>query len=225
MSTLQDLIADIKAEAKSAARWTGGTVISERVLRVMAEVPREEFVPPELRHSAFEDHPLPIGHGQTISQPYIVALMTELLQLTADDVVLDVGTGSGYQAAVLSRLAKQVYGLENVAALAREARQRLRHLGYNNVEVAWGNAFAGLPQYAPFDAILVAAAPERIPAALVEQLAPGGRLVVPVGARYYGQDLRLVRKDAGGEITVKSILPVAFVPLIDQILNDEAISP
>lgn len=224
MSTIREMIATIRAEAKSAAAWTGAAAISERVLAVMGDVPRHEFVPAELRHSAYEDHPLPIGHGQTISQPYIVALMTDLLQLTANDVVLDVGTGSGYQAAVLSRLAKKVYSLENVAALAHQARQRLQRLGYDNVEVVWGNGFNGLPSHAPFDAILVAAAPERIPDALVEQLAPGGRLVLPVGERYYGQELTLVCKDAGGEISVRNVLPVSFVPLIDQTVSDEQVS-
>ena len=220
MSGVEEMIASIRAEAKSAAPWTGTATIGERVLEVMAAVPRHEFVPAALRHAAYEDHPLSIGHGQTISQPYIVALMTDLLELNDDDVVLDVGTGSGYQAAVLSRLVKQVYGLENVAALANEAQQRLRQLGYDNVEVIWGNGFNGLLQHAPYDAIVVAAAPETVPEALIEQLAPGGRLVIPVGDRYYGQDLKLVRKGHDGKVSSKSILPVAFVPLIDGMVGD-----
>lgn len=220
LSTMADMIADIEAEARSAAPWTGRATLSPQVLAAMADVPRQAFVPANLRHSAFDDRPLPIGHGQTISQPYIVALMTDLLQLTPDDVVLEVGTGSGYQAAVLSRLAKQVYGLENIAALAQQAQQHLAQLGYHNVEVVWGNGFQGLPQHAPYDAILVAAAPSHIPQALIEQLAPGGRLVLPVGERYYGQDLKVVHKDQQGEIHVKTVLPVAFVPMIDETVSE-----
>lgn len=218
------MIATIEAEAKSAAPWTGKGVIGPKVLAAMATVPRHEFVPTNLQHSAYDNGPLPIGSGQTISQPYIVALMTDLLNIRESDVVLEVGSGSGYQAAVLSRLAKKVYGMENISQLAISARQRLQRLGYDNVEIIWGNGFDGLPQYAPFDAILVAAAPDQVPAALIEQLKPGGKMVVPVGGRYYGQDLNLIQKDGQGEVSTRTVLPVAFVPLIDQTFSDQSVS-
>lgn len=220
MSSLREMIATIRAEAEYAAPWTGSATISESVLEAMTAVPRHEFVPAGLRHSAYGDAPLPIGHGQTISQPYIVALMTDLLRLAPGDTVLDVGTGSGYQAAVLARLVARVYSVENVAALARAARQRLKRLGCANVEVHWGNGFNGLPEHAPYDAILVAAAPERIPDALLQQLAPGGRLVLPLGGRDRSQELTLVSKDAAGELSTKGVLPVAFVPLVDRLQSD-----
>lgn len=218
------MIATIEAEAKSAAPWTGKGVIGPNVLAAMATVPRHEFVPTNLQHSAYDNGPLPIGQGQTISQPYIVALMTDLLNIRDSDVVLEVGSGSGYQAAVLSRLAKKVYGMENISQLAISARQRLQGLGYDNVEIIWGNGFDGLPQHAPFDAILVAAAPDQVPAALIEQLKPGGKMVVPVGGRYYGQDLKLIQKDGQGEVSTRTVLPVAFVPLIDQTFSDQSVS-
>jgi protein-L-isoaspartate(D-aspartate) O-methyltransferase len=207
------MVADIRAEAGAAAPWTGSSTISPRVLEVMAQIPRHEFVPTARTSTAYDNTPLPIGHGQTISQPYIVALMTDLLQPQPGDVVLEVGSGSGYQAAVLSRLVRQVYSLEIVATLAQQAAQRLARLGYRNVEVISGDGHAGLPQHAPYDAIIVTAAPEQIPPALIEQLKPGGRLVIPVGAPFHGQDLLLLEKGADGEVTTTPVLPVAFVPL------------
>jgi protein-L-isoaspartate(D-aspartate) O-methyltransferase len=186
-------------------------VRDERVLAALREVPRHRFVPEDLAHAAYEDGPLPIGHGQTISQPYIVAVMTELLAPGADDVVLEVGTGSGYQAAVLSRLAARVYSIEIVPQLAQSARERLEALGYTNVEVITGDGWAGLPAEAPFDGILVAAAPPEVPQALLDQLAVGARLVIPVGQ--WEQDLRVYERTPDG-IDQRTLFGVRFVPLV-----------
>lgn len=182
-------------------------------MHALQHVPRHAFVPEALQHSAYTNHPLPIGHGQTISQPYIVALMSDLIRPRAEDVVLEIGTGSGYQAAVLSRLVKQVYSLEIVASLAEQARERLHQLGYDNVEAAAGNGHFGWPEHAPYDAILVTAAAAEIPPALIAQLKPGGTLVIPIGAPYSGQELRVVTKDPQGRVTEKNALPVIFVPM------------
>lgn len=224
MLGISNMISTIRAEAKNASAWTGCAEISARVLDAMAAVPRHEFVSANLQYSAYDNSPLPIGYGQTISQPYIVALMTDLLNLGENDKVLEVGTGSGYQAAVLARMVRQVYSMEIISALAMSARRRVRDLGYSNLEVVWGNGFHGLPQYAPFDAILVAAAPTQVPDALLEQLKPGGRLVIPVGNRGFGQDLKLLQKDGRGAISEKTVLPVSFVPLLDQKLTEQ-VSP
>jgi len=186
-------------------------VRDERVLAALREVPRHRFVPEDLAHAAYEDGPLPIGHGQTISQPYIVAVMTELLAPGPDDVVLDVGTGSGYQAAVLARLARRVYSIEIVPELAQSARERLDALGYTNVEVITGDGWAGLAALAPFDGILVAAAPPEVPEALLDQLAEGARLVIPVGQ--WEQDLRVYERTAHG-IEQRTVFGVRFVPLV-----------
>jgi protein-L-isoaspartate(D-aspartate) O-methyltransferase len=182
-----------------------------RVLEAMRTVPRHHFVPRHLETAAYDDGPLPIGHGQTISQPYIVAVMSEQLAPEPDDVVLDVGTGSGYQAAVLSRLAARVYSIEIVPELADEARARLASLGYTNVEVITGDGWAGLPAKAPFDGILVAAAPSEVPTPLTEQLAVGARLVIPVGTAQ--QDLRVLERTAEG-IDERTLFGVRFVPLV-----------
>ena len=184
-----------------------------RVLNAIALVPRDRFVPPELRLHAYENRPMPIGHGQTISQPLIVALMTELLDLTPETVVLEVGTGSGYQAAVLAALAAQVYTIEVVPELAEQARERLHRLGYSNVEVRAGDGYLGWPEHAPYRAIMVTAGATEIPPPLVEQLAPGGRMVIPVGRWPGGQTLLLVEKAADGSVVRHDLLPVAFVPL------------
>ena len=186
-------------------------ITDQRVLDAMRRVPRHLFVPEASRASAYTDGPLPIGHGQTISQPYIVALMTQLVQPDESDIALDVGTGSGYQAAVLSRLCKRVYSIEIVEPLAKEARGRLEKLGYENVTVRHGNGYRGWPEQAPFDVIIVAAAPEKIPEALIEQLKPGGRLVIPVGT--YSQNLMLVEKRPDGSVRERKVVPVAFVPM------------
>jgi len=185
-----------------------------RVLDAMRAVPRHEFVPPGIREDAYGDSPLPIGHGQTISQPYIVALMTELARPSPSDRALEVGTGSGYQAAVLSRLVAHVFSVELVDPLAQSASAVLRRLGYSNVTVRSGDGYLGWPDEAPFDIILVTAAPEQVPAALVAQLKPGGRLIVPVGRVWDVQDLQLIEKDAAGRVKTRSIIPVRFVPLV-----------
>jgi protein-L-isoaspartate(D-aspartate) O-methyltransferase len=184
-----------------------------RVLEAMLRVPRHAFVPPYLQEEAYADYPLPIGWQQTISQPYIVALMTELAQPLPTDRALDIGTGSGYQAAILSQLVKQVYSLELHPKLAAAARQRLCGLGYANVEVQVGNGYQGWPEHAPYDLIVVAAAPPRVPSALIEQLASGGRLVLPVGESY--QELTVVEKTADGQLRYTQRAPVMFVPLTD----------
>lgn len=207
------LLKEIEAEARETAPYTGIAAFDERVMRALAEVPRHEFVPEEERVSAYLDLPLPIGHGQTISQPYIVALMTHLLEIEANDVVLEVGAGSGYQAAVLSKLAREVHTIEIVPALARACRARLARLGFANVQVHEGDGGAGLETAAPFDAIIVTAAARRVPPALVRQLAPGGYLAMPLGEEGATQELVRLAKDAGGQVTVRPVLPVRFVPL------------
>jgi protein-L-isoaspartate(D-aspartate) O-methyltransferase len=185
---------------------------NERVLQALRDVKRHLFVPPEEIAQAYEDHPLPIGYGQTISQPYIVALMTESIEPKANDRVLEIGTGSGYQAAVLSKLVKEVYSIEIVESLGREAAERLQNLGYANVTVRVGDGYKGWPDQAPFDAIVVTAAPPEIPQALVDQLAEGGRMVVPVGTSF--QELLLIEKKKGGEVSKRVITAVRFVPMV-----------
>ncbi len=182
-----------------------------RVLKAMASVPRHRFVPESELHRAYQDSPLPIGHGQTISQPFIVAYMCEALGLEGHEKVLEIGTGSGYHAAVLSLLAKEVYSMEIVEALADEARERLKKLGYGNVMVIFGDGYKGLPEEAPFDAIVVTAAPPQIPQELLRQLKTGGRMVVPVG-RAEQELLRITRTEQG--VKVERLLPVRFVPMV-----------
>lgn len=187
-------------------------ITDEAVLAAMRKVPRHEFVPRNLRHEAYEDRPLPIGEGQTISQPYIVALMTEALQLSPGDKVLEIGTGSGYQAAVLAELVDQVYTIEILEPLGRRAKETLRRLGYSRVKVKIGDGYLGWQEHAPYDAIIVTCAPEHIPQPLIDQLAEGGRMVIPVGLQGYTQTLTLVEKQ-GGVIHQKAIIPVLFVPM------------
>jgi protein-L-isoaspartate(D-aspartate) O-methyltransferase len=186
-------------------------VTSPRVLAAMAQVPRHLFVPESERGQAYEDHPLPIGSGQTISQPYVVALMTALLDLKPQSRVLEIGTGSGYQAAVLSRVASEVYTIEIVPQLGARARDTLARLGYGNVHVRVGDGYRGWPEAAPFDGILVAAAPHEAPPPLVAQLKPGGRLVLPVGG--FDQDLIVLTKRPDGSVKQEKVLPVRFVPM------------
>lgn len=183
-----------------------------KVLEVMRQVPRHEFVPDAQRIHAYEDRPLPIAHGQTISQPYIVAAMTELLHLTPADRVLEIGTGSGYQAAVLGRLAKQVYTLEILEPLGREADRTLKRLGFDNVHVRIGDGYLGWPEAAPFDAIIVTCAPDEVPQPLLDQLKEGGRMIIPVGPAGGSQSLHLLSKEAGS-VRQTRILPVRFVPM------------
>ena len=191
-----------------------------RVLEAMGRVPRHRFVPAASRHLAYSDAPLAIGHGQTISQPYIVALMTELVEPTPKAKALDVGTGSGYQAAVLAELVQEVYSIEIVKPLADEASDRLRGLGYRNIHVRCGDGYRGWPEQAPFDVIIAAAAPDHVPPALVEQLAPGGVLVLPVGSHF--QDLVVVRKAEDGTTSRREVVPVAFVPMTGEAQDGKA---
>ena len=183
------------------------------VIKAMRTVPRHELVPASVEDEAYSDHPLPIGHGQTISQPYIVALMTELLELEPDDVVLEVGTGSGYQAAILGQIVSRVVSLEIIGNLANRARRDLERLGYSNIKVKHRDGYGGDPKKAPFDAIVVTAAATHIPPPLLKQLKPGGIMVIPVGGKAWTQNLILVKKDEEGTVTSENILPVRFVPL------------
>jgi protein-L-isoaspartate(D-aspartate) O-methyltransferase len=204
------MVDDIVALARVAAE-TGRPVLDERVLSAMRRVPRHEFVPKLRRRWAYRNRPLPIGAEQTISQPYIVALMIDLLELSPDARVLEIGGGCGYQAAVLGELAAEVYSIEIIDSLGRMAAATLARLGYANVHVRIGDGYQGWPDAAPFDAIIVAAAPDHIPPALVAQLKPGGRLVIPVGR--LAQELMVVRKNADGTTVTEDIVPVRFVPL------------
>jgi protein-L-isoaspartate(D-aspartate) O-methyltransferase len=188
-------------------------VTNERVLDAMRRVPRHEFVPDPFRAAAYQDHPLPIGHDQTISQPYIVAYMTELVDPQPTDRVLEIGTGSGYQSAVIAELAAEVYSIEIVDALAARARDTLTRLGYRNVQVRSGDGYGGWPEAAPFNKVIVTAAPPGLPQALVDQLAVGGTLVVPVGTQGSGQMMTVVRKTAEG-VTSTQTIPVRFVPMV-----------
>jgi len=198
-------------ETQIARRGVG----DPRVLNALRSVPRDRFVPSELAGEAFDDHPLPIGHGQTISQPYIVAFMTAALDLEPDDRVLEIGTGSGYQAAVLAEIASRVYTIEIVPELARRAERILHRLGYDNVVVKAGDGYRGWPEEGPFQAIIVTAAADHIPEPLIEQLAPGGRLIQPVGERL--QELILVRRHADGTYDEERVLDVRFVPMTGEV--------
>jgi len=186
-------------------------ITDARVLAAMAKMPREEFVPPESRAASYEDGPLQIGHGQTISQPYIVAFMTEQLRPKASDRVLEIGTGSGYQAAILAGLVKDVYTIEIIEALAKDAEATLQRLGYKNVHVRVGDGYRGWPEHAPFDAITVTCAPDHVPQPLIDQLKEGGRMIIPVGG-FGNQELYLLEKK-NGQLQRRSVLPVRFVPM------------
>ncbi len=207
------LLEAIQDSVRESAAHTGLASLSDKTMAAMAAVPREEFVLPEYRHMAYANTALPIAEGQTISQPLIVALMTELLDPEPGDVVLEVGTGSGYQAAVLSGLVKHVYGVEIVEPLAKSAAQVLDRLGYDNVTVRAGDGYAGWPEHAPFDGIIVTAAAPELPPPLLQQLKPGGKLVIPVDVPGGYQDLMVVEVDSSGAIEKDSKLPVRFVPL------------
>lgn len=192
----------------------GRGIFDSAVLRAMREVPREEFVRPELLENAYEDHPLPIDEGQTISQPYMVAYMAESLELEATDRVLEIGTGSGYSAAVLSRIAAEVYTVEHFPSLAASADERLQRLGYDNIRIFVGDGTLGWPEHAPYDAIVVTAGAPRVPEPLLEQLVVGGRLVVPVGPNHFVQSLVRVRRVKKDEYKQENLMAVQFVPLI-----------
>lgn len=208
------LLERVVAETRETGGSTGLYALSGRVLQAMATVPRHRFVLPEQRDCAYADRPLPIGRGQTISQPFIVALMTELLAPGPEDVVLEIGTGSGYQTAVLACLARQVYSLERIPELADAAARRLQELGFAHAEVRTGDGCLGWEEQAPFDGMMVTAAAADVPEALVRQLRPGGRLVIPVGPPHRTQDLQVLDKDEQGQVQIRSVLPVVFVPLI-----------
>jgi protein-L-isoaspartate(D-aspartate) O-methyltransferase len=210
---VQRMLDDIDREVRYTRNMIGRNALAPKVMAAMEKVPRNEFVPRSYGDAAFDNGPLPIGHGQTISQPYIVALMTDLLELEADDIVLEIGTGSGYQTAILSQLCKQVYTIEYVAALADIAKARLDKLGYDNIQSMTGNGYDGWPEHAPYDGIIVTAAASHIPGPLIEQLKPGGKLVIPVGRPHMYQELSVVEKDENGEIEIREVLGVAFVPL------------
>ncbi|MGH6934088.1 MAG: protein-L-isoaspartate(D-aspartate) O-methyltransferase [Dongiaceae bacterium] len=209
----QEMVELIAAYANLASEHTGRSSLDERVMAAMAKVPRHEFVPAELRNLAYVDSPLPIGCEKTISQPFIVALMTDLLDIGPEERVLEVGTGLGYQAAVLCELAGQVYSVEIIEELASQARERLQAVGYRNLELRIGDGSQGWPQHAPFDKIMVTASPELMPPALIKQLRPGGRMVIPAGL-VDSQQLMLVEKDAAGHTRTKEILPVRFSSLV-----------
>jgi len=210
------MVEEIAALARDARAATGRATLSERVMAAMAKVPRHELVPAGQKAIAYANRPLPIGLGQTISQPFIVALMTDFMEVKPGDRVLEIGTGSGYQAAVLAELAATVYTVEIVEPLAREAAGRLKQLGYRNVVAKVGDGYQGWLEHAPFDAIMVTAAPREVPQPLIEQLKPGGRLVVPVGGQAAGQELLLIEKKSDGTVTRRNILAVRFVPLTDK---------
>jgi protein-L-isoaspartate(D-aspartate) O-methyltransferase len=207
------MIHEIVDDVRSTSRDTGRATLDPRVLDALRTIPRHLFVPENLRNAAYANRPLPIGHGQTISQPYIVALMTDLLRVDRDDVVLEIGTGSGYQAAILSPLVKQVHTVEIIAPLAQQAKARLQSLGYKNVIVRHADGYNGWKEAAPFDAIIVTAAATHIPPPLIQQLKPGGRMIIPVGGPFATQSLMLVEKTKAGKVRTRQVLPVVFVPL------------
>ena len=207
------MMAEVSAMAAVAARETGRPTLDPRVIAAMEKVPRHLYVPADMQRNAYDNRPLPIGHGQTISQPYIVAVMTDLLRVKPGDVVFELGTGSGYQAAVLAELVNRVYTIEIIPPLAKQAEERLVKLGYRNIRFRIADGYYGWEEQAPFDAIIVTASAGHIPPSLVKQLKRGGRMVIPVGAPFMVQDLMLEEKQADGSITSRSILPVSFVPV------------
>jgi len=208
----QQMMAEIAAEAALTAGHTGKPAFSARVMRVIGAMPRHEFVPVELQHYAYLNRPLPIGYEKTVSQPFIVALMTDLLELEENDVVLEIGAGAGYQAAILAELASRVYSVDIIEELALGAERRLRRLGYENVEIRVANGYYGWPEHAPYDKIMVTAASDLIPAPLLAQLRPGGRMVIPTGIPDK-QSLTLVQKSASGSYATREVLPVRFSEL------------
>ena len=210
----QQLVEVIEQDVRDTSLYLDKETLDPRVMAAIGRVPRHDYVPAELRHRAYTNRPLPIGYGQTISQPYIVALMTDLIKPQADDSVLEIGTGSGYQAAILAELTGQVYSIEIIEALGKQATERLSE--YDNVTVRIGDGYYGWEEHAPFDAIVVTAAASHVPPPLVAQLKPGGRMVIPVGSRFLTQQLVLIEKDPDGQLTTRQIAPVIFVPLTGQ---------
>ncbi len=209
----QDMIKLISVHAVLVGEQSGKHTLDRRVMEAMGEVARHEFVPHEYRSMAYDDHPLPIGYDKTVSQPFIVAFMTDLLEIEPHHRVLEIGTGLGYQAAILSRLAKTVYSIEIIEELHDEAQRRLKDQGYGNIELRRGNGYQGWPEEAPFDAIIVTAAPELIPPPLLQQLKPGGKMVIPAGIED-SQQLMVVSKDTEGRLKTREVLPVRFSTMI-----------
>ena len=209
---VRGMIRDIEEEVRFTRHLIGRETLSPRVMEAMASIPRHEFVPAHLQDAAYANGPLPVGCGQTISQPYIVALMSDLLETRPEHVILEIGTGCGYQAAVLSALVEQVHSIEIVPELAASATERLARLGIENVTVHAGDGYAGWPDHAPYDGIIVTAAAPEVPAPLTRQLRDGGKLVIPLGKPMFGQELCVIERKTGGKISSHSILPVAFVP-------------
>lgn len=213
MGDLEGMLRDVRAEADYLFRMAGRDQLNDQTLTAMGRVPRQRFVSKPFRRHAYENSPLPIGGGQTISQPFIVALMTDLAAPKSSDRVLEVGTGSGYQTAVLAQLAAELYTIEILPELARVSKKRLDEEGYRNVRYRVGDGYYGWAESAPFDVIMVTAAVETIPMPLIEQLSPGGRMILPVGKRRFTQDLILLQKNLDSELHTTSLLPVSFVPL------------
>jgi len=209
----QAMVNEVASMARAFGGGAGRGALDPRVLAALGRVPRHEFVSGALRSSAYANRPLPIGHGQTISQPYIVAMMTDYAKVGAGDTALEIGTGSGYQAAVLAELGVKVWSIEIVEPLALVATERLRRLGYANVATKFGDGYHGWPEHGPFDAIVVTAAASHVPPPLLRQLKPGGRMVIPVGAAFQTQQLLLVEKRDDGTVTTRQMMPVRFVPL------------
>jgi len=208
------MVAEVEAMYAETRAHTGLAAMSPRVRAALGKVERHRLVPAAQLPAAYRNHPLPIGHGQTISQPYIVALSTDLVAPEPHHAVLEIGTGSGYQAALLAEIVQRVYSIEILESLAATAAKNLKELQYQNIEIKVGDGYQGWPEKAPFDGIVVTAAAPRVPRALVEQLKPGGRMVIPVGATGQVQELLLVEKHADGTVTRKNVLPVRFVPLV-----------
>ncbi|AGA33015.1 Protein-L-isoaspartate O-methyltransferase [Thioalkalivibrio nitratireducens DSM 14787] len=211
---IDTLVAEVEREFQETSGSTGISAPDARLVEALRRVPRDAFVPDDSARFAWENRALSIGHGQTISQPFVVALMTQLLELTPESRVLEIGTGSGYQAALLAELAQEVFSIEVVPELARSAAENLQRQGYRNVRVRAGDGRRGWPEAAPFDAVIVTAGAESIPPALVEQLKPGGHLVIPVDSHWLGQDLVLVTRGADGTLHRRAVLSVIFVPLV-----------
>jgi protein-L-isoaspartate(D-aspartate) O-methyltransferase len=207
------LIKTIENDVKLTRQYLDKSTLNPKVLGAMKNIPRHKFVPKNQQYRAYDNTPLPIGYGQTISQPYIVAVMTDLLNLSPSDKVLEIGTGSGYQAAVLSKLVKHVYSIEIIKPLSLKANQALKQLGYENIKLKVGDGYYGWKENAPFDAIIVTAAASHIPPSLLDQLKKGGVMIIPVGSRFMVQQLLLIKKNHQGKYEVKQILPVRFVPL------------
>jgi protein-L-isoaspartate(D-aspartate) O-methyltransferase len=222
MNNLQRMLKDIEMEVELTRSFIGKDSLDKRVMAAMEQVPRHQFIPHELHYCAYNNGPVPIGSGQTISQPYIVALMSDLLNTKPTDIILEIGTGSGYQTAILAELVKQVYSIEIIEVLADKACNRLNKLGYDNIELRTGDGYFGWPEHAPFDGIIVTAAAPYIPKPLLDQLRVNARLVIPVGVPYSYQELIIAEKKANGEIDTQMILGVSFVPLTGKCISETA---